>query len=175
MGGDDTRQITRLHKVGCIDRDEDGVGHGTGGKAVVGDGVVVGDATRGLALVLPSPIGAMLASPPLAQPRLKPSCGGAGSQRTASPPKDTTMPDNDPDDFKGDPAKQLGRALQKVNRAQAILDNVIKTGVQPGPPVIPILNDIVSAYQKAHPNVHIKTQFAAWTGYWQKVQTQLAD
>lgn len=38
-----------------------------------------------------------------------------------------------------------------------------------------ILNDIVAAYQKTHPNVHIKTQFAAWSGYWQKVQTQLAS
>lgn len=42
-------------------------------------------------------------------------------------------------------------------------------------PQTAILNSIVAAYEKLHPNVHIKTQFAAWSGYWQKIQTELAS
>jgi len=40
---------------------------------------------------------------------------------------------------------------------------------------ISIFNDIIAAYQKAQPSVTIKTQFAPWDEYWQKLQTQIAS
>lgn len=38
-----------------------------------------------------------------------------------------------------------------------------------------IFNDIIAAYQKANPTIKVNAQFAPWSDYWQKVQTQLAS
>jgi multiple sugar transport system substrate-binding protein len=65
-------------------------------------------------------------------------------------------------------------AAQASTRTRAA-EVTLTFGAWSDAPQMAILNEIVAAYEKLHPNVHIKTQFAAWNGYWQKVQTQLAS
>lgn len=38
----------------------------------------------------------------------------------------------------------------------------------------PMLDSIVAAFQAAHPTISVEKQFADWTNYWQKNQTQIA-
>ncbi len=67
-----------------------------------------------------------------------------------------------------------GGAAHASTRARAA-DVTLTFGAWADTPQTAILNSIIAAYEKLHPNVHIKTQFAAWSGYWQKIQTQLAS
>ena len=118
----------------------------------------------------PSPTAAPAKAP--APPAATPTAAAAAAEAPkAAPTQAPAAPTQAPTAAPATAASPTPAAAKPAGQAAAALT----FGAWADNPQIEILNDIVAAYEKARPNTKINKQFAGWTEYWQKLQTQIAS
>jgi multiple sugar transport system substrate-binding protein len=118
----------------------------------------------------PSPTAAPARAP--APPAATPTAPAAAAEAPkAAPTQAAAAPTQAPTAAPASAASPTPAAAKPATQAPATLT----VGAWGNNPQIEILNDIAAAYEKARPNTKINKQFAGWTEYWQKLQTQIAS